>query len=119
MGKDASKNLISKGLLEILPLAYVRGISIDNSIVIIDEVQNFTDHIFKTIITRIGENSKYIFLGDSEQIDRKHIEESCLSKMLDIFKDSDLMGVINFTEEDCVRNPKIPKILNILKEHNI
>lgn len=118
-GKDASKNLIDKNLIQILPLAYIRGISIDNSIVILDEVQNFSAHTLKTIMTRIGENSKYILLGDIEQIDRKKKEESCLKSVLEAFKDCDFVGTIEFTDEDCVRNPIIPKILEKLREINI
>lgn len=70
-------------------------------------------------MTRIGTNSKYIFLGDVEQIDRKKQEESCLSEVLDIFKDEDFVGTIEFGDEDCVRNPLIPLILEKLRERGI
>jgi len=118
-GKDTSKNLIEKGVIQVLPLAYIRGLSIDNSIVICDEAQNFSKHIFKSLITRIGENSKYVFLGDVEQIDRKKQSESCLAEVLDIFKDEDYIGTVEFLDEDCVRNPLIPKILEKLRERGI
>jgi len=118
-GKDTSKKLMETGVLQVLPLAFIRGLSIDNSIVIIDESQNLTRHAFKSIMTRIGENSKYIFLGDIEQIDRKKQSESCLAEVLDIFKDEDFIGTIEFTDEDCVRNPLIPKILEKLRERGI
>jgi len=110
---------MAKKIIEVLPLAFIRGLSIDNSIVIIDEAQNIDTHTFKTIMTRIGENSKYIFLGDTEQIDRRHKDESCLATVLNIFTDSDLIGTIEFTDEDCVRNPIIPKILTKLRINNI
>lgn len=118
-GKDASKRLEEKDLLEILPIAYIRGLSIDNSIVIVDEAQNIDRHTFKTIITRIGTNSKYIFLGDVEQIDRRFASESCLEQVLKIFEDDDEVGTVAFEDSDCVRNPIIPKILEKLREHNI
>jgi len=118
-GKAASKELLHTGLLEIMPLAYIRGLSIDNSIVIVDEAQNIDRHTFKTIITRIGHNSKYIFLGDIEQVDRKHKEESCLANVVDIFRDVDYVGTIEFADEDCVRNPIIPKILEELRHYSI
>jgi len=118
-GPDSSKDLMAKKIIEILPLAFIRGLSIDNSIVIIDEAQNIDTHTFKTIMTRIGENSKYIFLGDTEQIDRRHKEESCLATVLNIFADSDLIGTIEFSDDDCVRNPIIPKILTKLRSNNI
>ena len=91
----------------------------DDSVVIIDEAQNLDNHTFKSMMTRIGENSKYILLGDVEQIDRKKKAESCLENVLSIFKESDIIGCIEFKDEDCVRNPIIPKILTILREHNI
>ena len=110
---------MEKKIVEVSPLAYARGLSIDNSIVIIDEAQNIDAHTFKTIITRIGEDSKYIFLGDTEQIDRRRKGESCLSQVISLFKDSDLVGCIEFTDDDCVRNPIIPKILTKLRDGGI
>ena len=118
-GEDAAKSLLDKRILEILPLAYIRGLSIDNSIVIIDEAQNIDNHTFKTIMTRIGTDSKYILLGDTEQIDRRRKTESCLDQVLSIFQDDPLIGTIEFTDEDCVRNPIIPKILSVLRENGI
>ena len=118
-GQGSALSLMNKKIIEVLPLAFIRGLSIDNSIVIIDEAQNIDTHTFKTMMTRIGEDSKYIFLGDVEQIDRKKKSESCLQKVMDIFKDSPIIGTIEFTDEDCVRNPIIPKILSILRENGI
>lgn len=118
-GPDSAKDLLNKKIIEILPLAFIRGLSIDDSIVIVDEAQNIDTHTFKTIMTRIGENSKYIFLGDTEQIDRRHKTESCLATVLEIFSDSDLIGTIQFSDEDCVRNPIIPKILSKLRSNDI
>lgn len=118
-GKDTSKKLMEQNVIQVLPLAYIRGLSIDNSIVIIDESQNLTRHAFKSIMTRIGENSKYVFLGDVEQIDRKKQSESCLAEVLDIFKDEDFIGTIEFSDDDCVRNPLIPRILEKLRERGI
>lgn len=119
VGHSATRTLFDDKIVEILPLAFIRGLSIDNSIVIIDETQNIDYHTFKTIMTRIGENSKYIFLGDVEQIDRKKKQESCLNAVLEIFEDSEIVGTMEFTDEDCVRNPIIPKIMNTLKESHV
>lgn len=114
-----SQDLLDKKLIQVLPLAYIRGLSIDDSIVIIDEAQNIDAHTFKTIITRIGENSKYIFLGDTEQIDRRKKGESCLQRVIEIFGQTDIISCIEFTDEDCVRNPIIPKILAKLRDNEI
>ena len=118
-GEGSAQALMEKKIIKVLPLAYIRGLSIDNSIVIVDEAQNIDAHTFKTMITRIGEDSKYILLGDIEQIDRKKKAESCLQTVMAIFEDSDIIGTIQFNDEDCVRNPIIPKILSTLRENGI
>ena len=118
-GDGSGKALMDKKLIEILPLAYIRGLSIDNSIVIVDETQNIDKHTFKTIMTRIGDNSKYIFLGDIEQVDRRKKNDSALESVMEIFKDGSIIGTIEFEDEDCVRNPIIPKILQALRSNGI
>lgn len=118
-GEGSAKSLMEKRIIEVLPLAYIRGLSIDNAIVIIDESQNIDNHTFKTMMTRIGQDSKYIFLGDVEQVDRRRKSESCLQKVIDIFQNDPLIGTIEFKDEDCVRNPIIPIILAKLRENGI
>lgn len=116
-GRDSAENLLKKEIIQILPIAFVRGITLDNSIVIIDESQNLSEHTFKTLMTRIGEDSKYIFMGDTDQIDRKRKSESPLEDMFNILGELDEVKTIEFTDEDCVRNPVIPKLLSKLKEY--
>lgn len=70
-------------------------------------------------MSRIGNNAKYIFLGDTEQVDMRKKEESCLKIVYDIFKDAPYVGTLEFTDEDCVRNPLIPKILEVLRNNGI
>jgi phosphate starvation-inducible PhoH-like protein len=118
-GEGSAKSLMDKKLIKVLPIAFARGISIDNSIVLLDESQNLSYHTFKTLITRIGDKSKYIIMGDTEQIDRKKKEESPLERIFEIFKDDPIVGTIEFTDEDCVRNPIIPKILKKLRDSGI
>jgi phosphate starvation-inducible PhoH-like protein len=113
-----TKALLNQGIIEIFPIAYVRGCTLDRSIVIVDESQNLDMHMFKTIITRIGNNCKMIFLGDSEQVDRKIKTESCLYKVAELFKNFEQAASITFTNEESVRNPIIPKILQILQNEN-
>lgn len=115
IGEEWRKRLVKEGKIQIQPLAYIRGINIDNAICIIDECQNLYLDAFKSIITRIGENSKYIILGDCQQIDRKHKKSSILEKIIAIFQDSEYVGTVEFQPEDCVRNPIIPRILDKLK----
>jgi len=108
-----SQRMMEAGMISIEPIAYVRGNTMDNSIVIIDETQNIDMHTFKTIVTRIGKNSKMIFLGDIEQIDRKG-NDSCLAGVFKAFKEEEFVGTVEFTAEECVRNPIIPLVLKVL-----
>lgn len=82
-------------------------------------MQNLSFHTFKTLITRIGSRSKYIMMGDVEQIDRRNKEESPLETIFDIFQDSDIVGTVEFTDDDCIRNPIIPELLKTLRDNNI
>lgn len=70
---------------------------------------------FKTIITRIGENSSYCVCGDIEQQDIKDKKRSCLHQLIELFNNDDTVGAVTFSDEDCVRNPCIPYILNKLR----
>jgi len=110
-----NKALREQGIISVFPIAYVRGVTIDNAIVVIDEAQNLDMHAFRTIITRIGKSCKMIFLGDVEQIDRKIKTESCLSRISVLFKDAEYANSVVFTTEESVRNPIIPKLLELLK----
>lgn len=117
--KGVAEKLFEEKLIEVLPLAYIRGLSIDDSVIILDECQNITMSIFKSVITRIGEHSKMIFLGDCEQVDfrsDKKKQQSALQYITKIFSEEDYVGVIEFGLEDCVRNPIIPKVLDKLRD---
>lgn len=115
IGEDQRKRLVKEGKIQIQPLAFIRGINIDNAIVILDECQNLTINTFKSIITRIGQGSKYVIMGDIEQIDIKKKERSVLSKLVELFRESESVGTVSFTNEDCVRNPIIPYLLDKIK----
>ena len=115
IGEEERKRLIKENKIKIQPLMYIRGINIDKSIVILDEAQNINLSVFKTIITRIGSDSKYIICGDVEQIDLKKKSESSLAKLMERVQNDDLIGVVQFNNEDCVRNPIIPHLLNKIK----
>jgi PhoH-like ATPase len=91
---------MEKGLIELEALTYIRGRSINNAYVIIDEAQNLTAHEVKTIITRVGENTKIVLTGDIEQIDNVYTNETSngLTYAVEKFKYSDLAGHITFTK---------------------
>lgn len=109
--------LMNQGVIEVFPIAYIRGVTIDNAIVIIDEAQNIDMHTFRTIITRIGKSCKMVFLGDTEQIDRKQ-SESCLARVSELFTNVEYAESVVFTNEESVRNPIIPNLLELLKNED-
>ncbi len=116
IGKDNTQILKDAGMIEMLPIAYMRGISIDNAIVIIDELQNINIKNLRTILSRLGENSRMVFLGDVNQVDMKKKNESSLRFMLDNFTKLTEVGIIEFTKEDIVRHPLISKFEDIFDE---
>ena len=117
IGKSMLENLKANGIIEELPLAYIRGITIDNAIIIVDETQNINKKNLRSITTRLGEDSKMIFLGDEEQIDMKDTTNSSLSYAMRYFKNLDEVGTVFFGEEDVVRHPLIKKIEQIFREN--
>jgi PhoH-like ATPase len=96
--KTMLQSFMEKGKLEVEALTYIRGRSISNAFVIIDEAQNLTAHEVKTIITRIGDNTKIVLTGDVEQIDNIYTNETSngLAFAVEKFKTYDLSGHITF-----------------------
>lgn len=116
VGKAELARLRSMGLIEVWPLAFIRGSNIDNTITIVDEAQNITKGTMKTILTRLGKDSKMIFLGDTDQIDLKKPQDSCLDFYINKFADFDPFGIVRLTADDEVRNPLISKYLAELEK---
>jgi phosphate starvation-inducible PhoH-like protein len=106
----------SSGTIQIMPIAYLRGINFDDCIVLIDECQNITPDNMHTIMTRLGSNCKMIFLGDTAQIDLKNKRNSSLRLIMEKFASVEEFGVVEFSDEDIVRNPLIKKIETVFKE---
>tara|TARA_R110001592_G_scaffold18814_3_gene77616 strand:- start:771 stop:1478 length:708 start_codon:yes stop_codon:yes gene_type:complete len=116
IGKQQVKSLMDSEHLQIMPLAFMRGINIDNSILIAEEFQNSTKRQTKTLLTRIGYKSKFIISGDLEQSDRyRNSIETGLYDALTRFESIPEIGTISFEESDVVRNPVIQKILDTYK----
>ena len=94
-------------------LAYMRGMNIDNSILIFEESQNSTPSQMKLLLTRIGFNSKFFISGDVEQTDRyRDKTQSGLYDALNRFREIEKIGVFEFENKDIIRNPLISKILD-------
>ena len=112
IGKEAREKLKQIDVIEVFALAYMRGMNIDNSILIFEEAQNSTPNQMKLLLTRIGFNSKFFISGDLEQTDRyKDKKHSGLWDAIEKFKEFPDVGVFEFDNKDVVRNPLISKIL--------
>lgn len=117
IGKEAREKLKEAEIIEVFALAYMRGMNIDNTILIFEEAQNSTPNQMKLLLTRIGYNSKFFISGDLEQTDRyKDKRQSGLWDALQRFKSVDDVGVFEFSDKDVVRNPIISKLLKRYEE---
>lgn len=105
------KRLEDNGSIEISPLAYMRGRSLNHAIVILDEAQNTTRSQMKMFLTRLGEDSKAIITGDASQIDLPRRKESGLVEALEILQDIDGLEMVRFTHEDTVRSRIVREIV--------
>ena len=112
IGKESREKLKEIEVIDVFALAYMRGMNIDNSILIFEEAQNSSPNQMKLLLTRIGFNSKFLISGDLEQTDRyKNKTLSGLYDAVNKFQDIEDVGVFEFDRDDIVRNPLISKIL--------
>jgi len=113
IGKEVREKLKENDIIEVFALAYMRGMNIDNSLLIFEEAQNSTPSQMKLLLTRIGFNSKFFISGDIDQTDRyRDKTQSGLYDATMRFKDMEKVGTFNFKNEDIIRNPLITKILD-------
>jgi len=118
IGKEAREKLKDLEVIEVFALAFMRGMNIDNSILVFEEAQNSTPNQMKLLLTRIGYNSKFFISGDLEQTDRyKDKKQSGLYDAIQRFKDVPDIGVYDFRDAKNVRNPLISKILSKYDEN--
>ena len=117
IGKESKEKLKELEFVEVFALAYMRGMNIDNSILIFEEAQNSTPNQMKLLLTRIGYNSKFFISGDLEQTDRyKDKKQTGLWDAIQKLKNVSEIGIFEFGSGDIVRNPLIGKILNRYEE---
>lgn len=118
-GKDQTEKYIEKGVIEIAPLAYMRGRTLDNAVIILDEAQNTTTSQMKMFVTRLGFNSKMIITGDITQIDLAYKEKSGLIEATKILQGIKGVSIVSFNRFDVMRHPLVSKIINRYEEHNL
>ncbi len=111
LGLDSFSKMMERGTIEIAPLAYMRGRTLSNAYVILDEAQNTTKEQIKMFLTRLGENSKMVITGDLTQIDLPAGHTSGLKHAVKILKDINDIGIIRLSEKDVVRHPLVQQIV--------
>ena len=117
IGKESRIELEESEELIVEPLGFIRGKTIDNSVLLLEEAQNTSGRQMKTILTRIGYNSKYVISGDMDQSDKYHdVTKSGLYDAMYRHDNIDEIGFFEFDENDIVRNPLITKIVNNYKK---
>ncbi|OMF74120.1 PhoH family protein [Paenibacillus glucanolyticus] len=111
MGPDQTAKALERGLIEIAPLAYMRGRTLDDSFIILDEAQNTTPEQMKMFLTRLGFGSKMVITGDVTQIDLPRGKKSGLIEAKRILSDIEEVGFVYFAEQDVVRHSLVQKII--------
>ncbi|KIA83227.1 phosphate starvation protein PhoH [Kaistella solincola] len=106
------EGFMEKRVIEVAPLAFMRGRTLDEAFVILDEAQNTTHSQMKMFLTRMGMNAKFIITGDPSQVDLPMRQKSGLKESMRILKDVNEIGFVHLTEEDVVRHPVVRKIIN-------
>ncbi len=110
-GFETYQKLLQKNVIEIAPLAYMRGRTLSSSFIILDEAQNTTKEQMKMFLTRLGENSKMVITGDVTQIDLPQGKESGLNHATKILKGIEGVETVILTHKDVVRNPIVAEIV--------
>ena len=115
LGTEKTDKLITKGIVEIAPLAYMRGRTLNNSFIIVDESQNTTKEQMKMVLTRMGFGSSLVINGDLTQIDLPKNIKSGLSHAIEVVEGTEGIGFIRFSSSDVVRHPLVKKIIDAYK----
>lgn len=112
MGAETFQRNMEKGLIEVAPLAYMRGRTLDNSYIVLDEAQNTTPAQMKMFLTRIGFGSKALITGDLSQKDLAKDQRSGLEEALKVLNSIEGIGICHLTSQDVVRHPLVQKIVS-------
>jgi len=117
MGADAYQRLSESGVIEVAPLAYMRGRTLNDAFIILDEAQNCTSEQMKMFLTRFGEGSKVVVTGDITQIDLPRERASGLKKSAEILKNIQDIAVLYLTGKDVVRHSLVRSIIKAFEKH--
>ena len=111
LGVETYQKYVERGVIEVAPLAYMRGRTLDESFIILDEAQNTTPEQMKMFLTRIGFGSRSIITGDITQVDLPNGKRSGLKEVMRILKNIDDIAFCTLTEKDVVRHPLVQAIV--------
>ncbi|MDE7167504.1 MAG: PhoH family protein [Clostridia bacterium] len=111
LGSETYLKLMERGTIEVAPLAYMRGRTLSNAFIILDEAQNTTREQMKMFLTRLGDNSKMVVTGDITQIDLPDGKKSGLEHAVSVLKEVDGISVVRLSDKDVVRNPLVMRIV--------
>lgn len=117
LGAENFQRCQERGAIEVAPLAYMRGRTLDDSFIILDEAQNTTPEQMKMFLTRLGFGSKMVITGDITQIDLPDGKKSGLKKVLKILKDIDDIAICRFNQKDVVRHKLVQDIVNAYQKY--
>ena len=118
MGAENYQRNLEKGFIEVAPLAYMRGRTLDDSFIILDEAQNTTPEQMKMFLTRLGFNSKMVITGDVTQIDLPDAKRSGLVEAVKVLKNVDGIAINRFSEKDVVRHKLVQDIVKAYEKYN-
>ena len=110
------QSFMEEGVIQIAPLAYMRGRTLDRAFVILDEAQNTSLGQLKMFLTRMGNDSKFIVTGDATQIDLPNRNDSGLTRCIDLVRDIKGVSIVEFGKEDIVRHPLVTKIVSAFEK---
>ena len=117
LGVDAYQRLVERGAIEVAPLAYMRGRTLNDAFIILDEAQNTTSEQMKMFLTRMGMGSKMVITGDVTQIDLPLGKKSGLVEALEVLKGVDDIGIVRLTHRDVVRHELVQAIVKAYEKH--
>jgi len=119
LSTEKALKLVERGVIEIAPLAFMRGRTLNDSFVILDEAQNSTTEQMKMFLTRLGFDSRAVITGDITQIDLPHRNSSGLVEVMDILIDIQGISFVTFNEKDVVRHPLVQAIIKAYEKRGI
>ena len=117
LGTTQVEEMLEKGIIEIAPLAYMRGRTLENAYVILDEAQNTTTNQMKLFLTRLGFNSKMVITGDITQIDLPRNKQSGLIQAVKLLENLKGISIVTFDRVDVIRHPLVQKVLSRYEKH--